>query len=162
MKAAIVFYSMSGNTEYVAKCISEKINADIIRLIPKKEYPNTGFKKFFWCGKSAVMGEKPALENYEFNADLYDTIIFGTPVWASCYTPPLRTFINENADKIKGKKFAAFTCFSGGGADKAIEKLKKSLDLEKFEAELILIDPKDKQNEENINRIDEFCKKIEG
>lgn len=32
MKKAIVYYSMSGNTEYVAKYISEKTGADLIRI----------------------------------------------------------------------------------------------------------------------------------
>ena len=40
MKVAIVYYSMSGNTEYVAKKISEKMDADLIELMPEKEYPN--------------------------------------------------------------------------------------------------------------------------
>ena len=36
----------------------------------------------------------------------------------------------------------------GGGAEKVIEKLRKFLEIEKFEAELILIDPKDKPSDE--------------
>ena len=50
-KVAIVYYSMSGNTDYVAKHISKNIEADLIRIVPKKEYPNSGLKKFFWGGK---------------------------------------------------------------------------------------------------------------
>ena len=49
MKIAIVYYSMSGNNEYVAKYSSEKTDADIIKIEPKKEYPNiiyTTKKKF--------------------------------------------------------------------------------------------------------------------
>ena len=160
MKAAIIYYTMSGNTEYVANRISEKIDADLIRINPKKEYPNSGFKKYFWCGKSAVMGDEPELEEYSFNAENYDIIIFGTPVWASNFTPPLRTFINKNVEKLLNKRFAVFTCFSGGGADKAIEKLRKLLKIEKFEAELILIDPKDKVKEEDNKKIEEFCESI--
>ena len=50
-----------------------------------------------------------------------------------------------------------FTCFSGGGADKAIEKMKKYIGIEKFEAELILVDPKEKVKAENDEKIDVFC-----
>ncbi len=56
----------------------------------------------------------------------------GTPVWASTFAPFLRTFIHENPD-VKGKKIAVFTCFSGGGADKAIDKMKKYIGIETFE-----------------------------
>ena len=72
------------------------------------------------------------------------------------FTPPLRTFINENPD-VKGKKIAVFTCFSGGGADKAIDKLRKYIDIEKFEAELILVDPEKGAKEEDNAKIAEFC-----
>lgn len=161
MKTAIVYYSMSGNTKYVADKIADEIKAsgevDIIRIEPKKAYPDKGAKKFLWGGKSAVMGEKPALQPYEFKIEMYDRIIFGTPVWASTFVPPLRTFMNENPD-VKDKKIAVFTCFSGGGADKAIDKMKKYIGIEKFEAELILTDPKDNVKEEDNVKISEFCK----
>lgn len=160
MKKAIVYYSMSGNTEHVAKYISEKMDADLIKIEPKKEYPNKGIKKFLWGGKSAVMGETPALEKYEFDNNKYDYIIFGTPVWASSFTPPIRTFIKENREKLKGKKVATFICYMGGGADKTIEKLKEYLEIKEFDAELILIDPKDKVSDEKNQKIDDFCKKI--
>lgn len=160
MKTAIIYYSMSGNTAYAAEKIAEEIKAsgevDIIRIEPKKAYPDKGAKKFFWGGKSAVMGETPALQPYEFNIEKYDRIIFGTPVWASTFVPPLRTFIQVNPN-VKEKKIAVFACFSGGGADKAIDKMKKYLGIEKFEAELILIDPKDKEKEEDDAKIAEFC-----
>lgn len=160
MKTAIVYYSMSENTKYVADKIADGIKTsgevDILRIEPKKAYPDKGAKKFLWGGKSAVMGETPELQPYEFNIKKYDRIIFGTPVWASTFVPPLRTFINENPD-VKDKKIAVFTCFSGGGADKAIDKMKKYIGIEKFEEELILIDPKDNVKEEDDVKIAEFC-----
>lgn len=160
MRTAIVYYSMSGNTKYVADKIADRIKdsgeVDIIKIEPKKAYPDKGARKFFWGGKSAVMGEKPALQPYEFSIEKYDRIIIGTPVWASTFVPPLRTFINDNPD-IKDKKIAVFTCFSGGGADKAIDKMKKYIGIEKFEAELILIDPKENVKAEDAEKIERFC-----
>ena len=160
MKNIIVYYSMSGNTEYAADLIAENTGADLLRIEPEKAYPDKGFRKFFWGGKSAVMGDKPKLVPYEFDADKYDRIIFGTPVWASTFTPPIRSFITENAEKIKGKRFALLTCYSGGGADKAAEKFKKALGIDSFDAHLILTDPKDKPKEEDKKSICEFCEKL--
>ena len=159
MTTAIVYYSMSGNTKYVADKIAERIEADIIRIDPVKAYPDKGAKKFIWGGKSAVMGEKPALLPYELNVEKYDRIILGTPVWASNFVPPIRTFIKENPN-IHGKKLAVFTCFSGGGADKAIEKMKRYIGIEKFEAELILVDPKEGVKAEDDEKIGVFCQKL--
>ena len=159
MKTAIVYYSMSGNTKYVADKIAEKLGAAIIRIEPVKADPDEGAKKFIWGGKSAVMGEKPALQPYEFSVEKYDSIILGTPVWTSNFVPPIRTFIKENPD-IHGKKLAVFTCFSGSGADKAIEKMKKYIGIKEFEAELILIDPKENIKVEDDEKIDVFCQRL--
>lgn len=160
MKTVIVYYSMSGNTKYVADIIAKKIDADIIRIEPVKAYPDQGAKKFIWGGKSAVMGEKPALQSYEFSAEKYDRIILGTPVWAGTFAPPIRSFLKENPD-IQGKRIAVFTCFSGGGADKAIEKMKKYIGLDNFDAELILVDPKEKVKAEDDEKIDAFCEMLQ-
>ena len=92
MSTLIVYYSLNGNTEYAAGVIAEKLGADKLCLMPVKKYPDSGFKKFFWGGKSAMMAETPELESYVFEADKYDTIIFGFPVWAGNVTPPIRTF----------------------------------------------------------------------
>ena len=96
MKTLIVYYSLEGNTEYAANKIAEVCEFDTLRLVPVKEYPASGFKKFFWGGKSAVMAETPELEPYMFDADSYDRIVFGFPVWAGNVTPPIRTFVKEN------------------------------------------------------------------
>ncbi len=157
MKTAIVYYSMLGNTEYVAEKLAQNIDADIIRIVPEKAYPDKGFKKFFWGGKSAVMGDTPTLIPYRFEAEKYDRIIFGTPIWAGTFAPPLKTFITDNKKQLKSKKIAVFTSSGGGGADKAVDKLKKLIEVDSVEATLHLIDPKDRPNEENDRKIAEFC-----
>ncbi len=82
MSTAIVYYSLNGNSEFTAKKIAEKTGADLIKLVPVKAYPKTYWKQLIWGGKSVVMKEKPKLEPYTFDAEKYDTIIIGTPVWA--------------------------------------------------------------------------------
>lgn len=155
MKAAIVYYSMSGNTQYAAQKLAQSLNADLIPLTPKKAYPDSGFKKFFWGGKSALMGDKPALEPYAFDPAAYDLVIFGSPVWAGTFTPPLRTFIETHRSALQGKRMAAFFCCSGGPG-KVLEKFKTAL-VHGLEQTLILIDPKDKPSSEATEKIQAFC-----
>lgn len=157
MKTIIVYYSLEGNTKQTAEKIAKLTGADLLALHPVKSYPDSGAKKFLWGGKSAVMGEKPKLQPYIFNAEKYDTVIFGTPVWASTFTPPLRTFIDENRDKLSNKQFAAFMCYMGGGANKAFAKLKKFLAVETLAAELVLTEPKASADEQNEEKIKAFC-----
>ena len=159
MKTLIVYYSLEGNTDFAAKKIAEKMNAGLLRLAPEKAYPDSGFRKFFWGGKSAVMAETPALQKYAFDPAAYDRIIFGFPVWAGNVTPPIRTFLKEN--DLSGKRFAAFACESGSGAEKAFAKLKSALGTDTLEAQLILIDPKTKPNDANDAKINAFCKALQ-
>ena len=158
MNTVIVYYSLGGNTDLAAKHIAAELGADLLRLEPEKAYPDSGLKKFLWGGKSAVMAETPTLSPYSFDGSAYDRIIFGFPVWASTITPPIRSFIKEN--KPSGKRFAAFACESGNGAEKAFKKLKAELGIEALDAEMILIDPKTRPSAENDRKIAEFCAKL--
>ena len=135
MKTAVVYYSMSGNTRQTAEKIAEKLGADLIRIEPVREYPSKGFRKFLWGGKSAVMGDTPALRPYRFD-DGYERIVFGTPLWAGVFSPQIRSFIWENQSKLTGKRFAAFVCCAGGNAERRSKRFVTSWDRsenEKFE-----------------------------
>ncbi len=155
MKALVIFYSMSGNTKKAAKEIAAITGADTLELYPLQKYPDKGMKKFLWGGKSAVMGDKPVLQPYIFNSEKYDTVIFGSPVWASSFAPPLRTFIDDNRDRLENKRLAAYVCFMGSSGQKALSKLKKFIGAANLEAELELSDKEEKEN-----KIKEFCEKL--
>lgn len=158
MKTIIVYYSLEGNTEYAAKKLAEYIGADTLSLHTVKAYPDSGFRKFFWGGKSAVMAETPVLEDYAFEPSAYDRIVLGFPVWASNVAPPIRTFIRDN--DLSGKSLAFLACQSGNGAEKAFAKLKKALGTEEVTAQLVLIDPKSKPTEENEQKLRDFADKL--
>ena len=162
MKTAVVYYSMSGNTAYVAERISKELGAgvDLIEIKPVKTYHDKGFRKFFWGGMFAVMAEKPKLHPYSFDDDLYDRIVIGFPVWASRIAPPIRSFVEENKAALSGKRVFAYACQSGSGAEKAFGGLKELLSISGFAATAILIDPKEKPDEVNERLIEEFCGKL--
>ena len=160
MKRLIVYYSLEGNTEYIADELCEKLSADKLKLVPKKAYADKGFAKFFWGGKSAVMAEKPELEPYDVDIASFDEIIIGFPVWAGNITPPIRTFVSENGEPLKEKRIAVFACQSGAGAEKAFDKLKDLLGIDEFATTGIFIDPKAKPSEENKLRLDMFAGKL--
>ena len=159
MKTIVVYYSMGGNTAYAAGRIVDALGADTLRIAPEKAYPDSGFRKFFWGGKSAVMAETPKLIPYAFDPAAYERVILGFPIWAGNVAPPIRSFLRDN--DLKGKRVAAFACESGAGAEKAFTKLKAALGIDALEAELILIDPKDKPKEENGKKIADFCAALE-
>ncbi len=160
MKTAIVFYSMGGNTALTAGRLAEALSADLIGIRPKRAYPDKVLRKFLWGGKSAVMAETPALQPYDFDAEDYDRIVIGFPVWASNMAPPVRTFVQENKAALQGRQIMAFACQSGNGAEKAFRKLAECLGREALDATLVLIDPKDRPRAENERRLQELLRRL--
>lgn len=156
MKSIIVYFSLEGNCDYIAKEIKEKIGSDLLRIKPVKDYPSGNISKFVFGGKSAVFNESPKLKNYTFNKEDYDLIIIGSPVWVGTFAPPINTFLEEN--DLKGENVAFYLCSSGGGNIKAVNKMAKSANQNidnVIYAEFV--DPKIKTKKENEDSLKEFC-----
>lgn len=158
MKTIIVYYSLEGFTKKWAEKIAGESGADLLALHPVKEYPSGGAKKFLWGGKSALMGEKPKLQPYTFNAEKYGRVIFAYPVWASSLTPPVRSFVEENREALGKMNIGAIATYMGSGAEKSLKKLAKLLGKE-LEPKLILTDL-DEKTAENEQVAAEFISKL--
>ena len=156
MNTLIVYYSMSGNTDWAARAVAGRLGADLLRLEPETAYPDKGFRKFFWGGKSAVMAETPALRPYSFDAAQYTQVILGFPVWAGTFAPPLRSFVKENAAALAGMRVSAFACQSGSGAEKALAKLEQLLG-RPLHARMVLVDPMARPDAANDETLQSFC-----
>ena len=158
MKAIVIYYSLEGNTKFVADKISKDIGADTLRLEPVKEYPKGKVSKFIWGGKSVTFGERPKLQPYQFNVNDYDVIIIGTPIWASSFAPPIKTFLSEN--DLSNKKIALYACGMGDNAEKCFSKLKSEISNPIVIVTLVLVEPYVKQTKDNDAKLEIFCNKL--
>lgn len=153
MKNIVIFYSLEGNTKFIAEEIAKKVNGDILELKTKKEYPNTGFKKYFWGGRSVLFHQKPQLLKYDKDINDYDNIFIGTPIWVGTYAPPYNTFIESN--NISNKNIYLFACHGGGGAEKFYDSIKKEIPNNNFVSEIDFFEPLNNK-EEAINKVDRW------
>lgn len=158
MNVAVVYFSLEGNTKFVAEMIASELDATMLPLIPVKEYPKGKFSKLFWCGKSATFKERPKLKTYHFNPDDYDLIILGTPIWAGTFAPPLRTFFRNN--RLSGKRVALFASCSGGPVEKCFAQLEKEMSDCTVLSTLRIIDPVKNADPANNERVMDFCAKL--
>lgn len=158
MKAAVVYFSLEGNTKYVAEKIAKELEADLIALIPKRKYPTGKLSKYIWGGKSARSKESPALVPYQFDSKDYDLIVLGTPMWAGTFAPPLRTFLRKN--KMIDKKVALYASCSGSSTKKCFKELEKEIPDSIVLSRLGLINPLKKSKPQNDQKILEFCSKL--
>jgi len=156
-KILIIYYSLTGNTKYIAEIIKEATNADILPIKPIKELNPKGSMKFIWGGAQASMKKKPKLEPIEINPNDYDMIFIGTPVWAWTFSPPIRSFLAEY--DLSGKSVALWICH-GGGPGKTLEKLKDYIKNSDVLGELDFRDPLKNDPEGAKEKVLEWVKEI--
>ena len=137
-KILIVYYSLTGNTKYIAEAIQEVTKADILAIKPIKELNPKGAMKYMWGAAQATMKKKPKLEHIEINPNDYDLIFLGTPVWAWTFSPPIRSFLSEYD---LSEKIIAIWCCHGGGPGQTLKKLKEYTKATKVLGEIDFFDP---------------------
>jgi len=120
------------------------------------ELKKHGFLKYLVGGMQVIFRKKPEILPLQRDARDYDLIFIGTPVWAGCYTPPLRTFFE--AVDLADKKIVLF-CTYEGGLGKTFDNMKKALPGNEFIDEMDFVNVLANQ-EENREKAAEWSKKI--
>ncbi len=123
-KAVVVYYSLDGNTRFVARELARLYGADLLEVEPQKEIPQAEPLKHLWGGKQVIMKERPLLKNYQMEISGYDRFFIGTPVWAFNFAPPIRTFLEENS--LQEKEVVLF-CTHEGVPGRTLANLEKAL-----------------------------------
>ncbi len=158
MKAAVVYYSLEGNTQLIAKAVAEALHADLFALKPRRDFPSGGFKKFFVGGMSAVFGLKPKLANGDIDLSGYDLVVLGSPVWVGKIASPFNTFLKH---PFRGKNTALFVCCGGGEVEKALSAFKARLPGNRFIGETSFIEPLKNNPEQCAKRAREWILSLE-
>ncbi|MBN2120248.1 MAG: NAD(P)H-dependent oxidoreductase [Candidatus Omnitrophica bacterium] len=128
MKAALIFYSFSGNTKRVIEHIKEKLVLKSIEVETFETKPLYETGNFFKQCFEAVSKTKPLLAGQlDYDLREFDFILVASPVWAFNIAPALRSYLDK-AENIKDKKiFCLLTYGSGTGSQKALKELKDIL-----------------------------------
>ena len=61
-KILIVYYSLTGNTQFIAEALRDSIEADILELKPIKELNPESGTKFMWGGFQSTMKKKTGID----------------------------------------------------------------------------------------------------
>ena len=116
MKTAVVYYSWSGNTRFAAETIAKKAGADIFEIKAETPY-NSDFGKCCDEAKPECYGKtlRPIKSIAGLDLVQYDVVFVGTPNWWGTMAPPVRTWVTQNKDALKGKTVCLFQTHGGGG-----------------------------------------------
>jgi len=154
MKVLIAFYSFEGNTRLLARTMAKPLEADLLEIKPVKEHKSTGFTKYFWGGRQAMMGAKPEIHPPDRDWNDYDMIFIGTPVWAWTAAPPIMSYLDMS--RITGKKVALFASFEGNSGS-TFEKIKLAIPDNDFVGEEEFFSPLKKNREETLVKAVSFA-----
>lgn len=111
-KVLVVYFSYGGNTQKLAKLVSDKVGGDFIRIETVKNYPE--YSKLFDYAKSERdNNERPELKDLNINIEDYDTIFIGYPIW--WYTLPMPIFSFLDKYDLSGKTIIPFNTHRGSG-----------------------------------------------
>ena len=147
MKTLIIYYSYEGNTKMISEKMAQSIGADLMSIKPVKEMKSKGFMKYVWGGKAAVMQQKPKLEEFSYNMEDYDLLIFGSPVWAGTFAPVFNTLFDDFT--LKDKKVAYFYC-NAGGPGKVATKFQDNLQNNELLGGISLLNPLAEKNIDSV------------
>jgi len=160
-KILIVYYSLTGNTQFIAETLRDSIEADVLELKPIKELKAGSGTRFMWGGYQSTMKKKPNLMDFEINPLEYDLIILGTPVWAWNISPPMRSFLSKF--DLTGKNVALWMCHAGDGV-KAMIRFKETLSGANIVETISFQDPLKKDSDGNkekaISWVEGVAKKV--
>ena len=140
----IAYYSLTGNTEYLAKNIKESIDADILEIKPRNPLKPKGLVKIIKGVIQVLLKKEPKLKSFDLDPSDYDLIFLGTPVWVSRFSAPLRSFLSKI--DLSGKNVALLMCYAKD-AKKAMKRLKEFLSDAEIRGEIAFEEPTEEGSE---------------
>ena len=127
-KVAVVYFSGTGNTEKIAKEITDVLNAEIFKIEPKEAYTKEDLNyNDENCRANKEMNDesaRPDIANDLSAVSEYDTIYIGYPIWWGTTPRIVQTFLDKY--DLSGKTIYTFCTSGGSGIDESVSSLKKS------------------------------------
>lgn len=122
-KYIVLFASRSGNTKSMANEIGEKLNCDVIEIVPAKSYESDYNDMLARAQREQAaigQGNYPAINTTVENLETYDVVFIGYPIWYGHMATPMQTFLHTHADKLKGKRIALFASSGSSGINTSV------------------------------------------
>ena len=124
-KVLVVYFSQGGNTQKLAKLISDRVGGDFVRIETVQTYPNpeTNYNELADMAKKERDDDaRPELKEMDINLDDYDYIFVGYPIW--WYTLPMPMYTFFDTYDFDGKTIVPFNTHEGSGDGGTYETIK--------------------------------------
>lgn len=112
MKAVIVYFTHTGNTELAAKNLNAVTGAMMVRMMPEQPYSSEDVD---WVNEQSRCTRehldqslRPAIKPVDVDFAKVDTVFIGFPIWWHEEPAVIRTFLDDYNDQLKGKVLYPF------------------------------------------------------
>jgi flavodoxin len=99
----VVYYSLSGNTERVAKELAARLDADLEQI--REQANRRGFIGYLRAAYDSLRANPVQLIGPHTKAGEYALTIVGTPIWAGKITPAARACLKSIRDEVNDVAF---------------------------------------------------------
>ncbi len=126
-KIAIIYFSATGTTKTVATYIKDATGGDLIEIVPKDKYTDADLNyNNDNCRANKEQNDsssRPAISN-NINANSYDVIYLGYPIWWGDAPRIIYTFLDNH--NLNGKTVIPFCTSGGSGIGTSVSYFKKN------------------------------------
>lgn len=129
MKAVIIYFTHTGNTELAAKDLAKVTGAPLVRLYPEQPYSAADVD---WVNEQSRCTQehlnqslRPAIKPVDINFADVDTVFIGFPIWWHEEPAVIRTFLDNYKNELKGKVLYPFCTSYESPMSEADATLKK-------------------------------------
>lgn len=123
-RVLVVYFSQGGNTQKLAKEISDQVGGDFRRIEPITAYPE-GDELLDYAKAEQDNDERPEIKDMNIDMTKYDTVFIGYPVWWYTYPQIILSFF-DNYD-LSGKTIVPFVTHGGSGMSGTEEDMRTYL-----------------------------------
>lgn len=122
MKKSFIYFSLTGNGDFIAEELSKKgytpIKVEMVKS-PKK----VGFFTILKYGGRAGFNKKEKIKPFELSLDKDDQVIIGSPIWNDRLSTPINTVLSQYEFNKEITRFVLYP--AGEGTKKSLLKIAK-------------------------------------
>ena len=123
-KVLVVYFSHGGNTQKLAKEISDQVGGDFRRIETVNPYPE-GDELYDYAKEDQDNDERPEIKDLNIDIKQYDTVFIGYPIWWYTYPQAILSFF-DNYD-LSNKTIIPFVTHGGSAMSGTEEDMKEYL-----------------------------------
>jgi flavodoxin len=121
MKALVVYYSRTGHTRGLAQRIAAALGADIEEIVDRVD--RRGILGYLRSGRDAWLGRRSEIVPPTNDPGKFDLVLIGTPVWNMSLSSPVRSYLQDGAQRLP--QVAFFCTLGGSGAARVFRQMQQ-------------------------------------